>query len=86
MEPFVVGGIKLRSNVPRQVQHAHFSFVEPQPIESPRLVSFVPLVCEMIGLDMQHQTSAEREELVSVLSGSTVMGGQKPWALAYGPY
>jgi serine/tyrosine/threonine adenylyltransferase len=70
---------------PRQVYNAHFSFVNPEPCPSPRLVSIVSSVAKLIGLDIEKQSAEERQGMVEVLSGNQPANpNSKPWALCYG--
>nr|KAJ3421204.1 hypothetical protein HK105_004239 [Polyrhizophydium stewartii] len=76
-----------QAHVPRQVPGAHFSYVEPTPSPSPRLVSLNGAAArEVLGLDAAAATATPelRQELLEVLAGNAVPAGTHPWALSYG--
>jgi uncharacterized protein YdiU (UPF0061 family) len=72
---------KDRTNEPRQVKDACFSFVKPRIPGQPKLVHYSKEMVEAIGLNTADATS---EEFLKTISGATVLEGTDPYAMCYG--
>ncbi|MFK8161659.1 MAG: YdiU family protein [Lewinella sp.] len=70
-----------RTNEPRQVHDACFSFVKPRIPGQPKLVHFAKEMVEAIGLTETDATSAE---FLKTFSGAKVLEGTHPYAMCYG--
>eukprot|EP01041_Mallomonas_annulata_P008552 gene8551-17639_t len=70
----------LTENTCRQVPNAIFSKVQPEPLENPALVSCSPTALELIGIDSE---SVDNKQLVSFLSGNTILSGSEPYSHCY---
>ena len=71
---------KDQNNIPRQVENACFSYVQPVVPSNPVLIHAVAEVADNIGLS---QTDLASPEFLKVFSGSTVYSGTKPYAMCY---
>ncbi|MBC5863131.1 protein adenylyltransferase SelO [Flavobacterium turcicum] len=71
---------KDQNNIPRQVEKACFSYVQPVVPSKPVLIHAVAEVADIIGLS---QTDLDSPEFLKVFSGSTVYSGTKPYAMCY---
>ncbi|MDR6843649.1 protein adenylyltransferase SelO family protein [Flavobacterium granuli] len=67
-------------NVPRQVEGACFSFVEPKKPTNPSLIHASVEVANSLGLSEEDILS---EDFLNTFSGNTVYPETKPYALAY---
>ncbi|WP_020569993.1 protein adenylyltransferase SelO [Neolewinella persica] len=70
-----------RTNEPRQVKDACFSFVKPSVPGQPKLVHYSKEMVEAIGLTEADATS---EEFLKIFSGAKVLEGTDPYAMCYG--
>jgi uncharacterized protein YdiU (UPF0061 family) len=67
-------------NVPRQVQHASYTRVDPTAVRAPQLLAWADDVSEMLGVS--RPTSASGIE-AQVLGGNKVLAGMQPYAARY---
>ncbi|TRX40784.1 protein adenylyltransferase SelO [Flavobacterium restrictum] len=67
-------------NIPRQVEQACFSYVEPKQPSNPSLMHASKEVAALIGLEQDAIFSAD---FLTIFSGKKVYPGTKPFALAY---
>ena len=65
----------------RQIDHACYSRVAPQPAPAPRLVAYAREVAELIGL---HPQDCESEDFAQVFAGNRTLPGMDPHATCYG--
>ncbi|KAJ3014143.1 hypothetical protein HKX48_005315 [Thoreauomyces humboldtii] len=78
------------SIVPRQVHGAHFSFVQPEHLPDPHLISVSHSTAALLDIDNDDLDStlahspAERDAFVAVVSGNEVPATTNPWAMCYG--
>lgn len=68
------------TNIPRQVQQACFSYVEPKKPSNPSLIHASVEVANSLGLSQESIFSAE---FLNTFSGNSVYPGTKPYALSY---
>jgi uncharacterized protein YdiU (UPF0061 family) len=66
------------ANVPRQVQNACYTRVDPTPVRAPRLLAWSDDMGERLGL------SRPTSKSVQILAGSRVLPGMQPYAARYG--
>jgi uncharacterized protein YdiU (UPF0061 family) len=65
-------------NVPRQVEGAAYSWVEPTPVAAPRVVAVADDVAAMLGID------PATPDFARVFSGNALWPGMRGYAMAYG--
>ena len=63
-----------------QLPDAFYRRVAPQALNSPYLVAFSPVMAELLGID---PAQFEDQQLIGLLSGSSVMPGDDPIAMIY---
>jgi uncharacterized protein YdiU (UPF0061 family) len=74
-------GDPVLTNVPRQVQDAAYTRVDPTPVRAPRLIGWAGAVAELVGLDAR---ARDCDETAQVLGGNLVLPGMQPYAARYG--
>lgn len=75
-------GRSLSKQIPRQVSKAHFTYVCPEPVISPKLVHVSKSVAEVVGVDLSDVNSAA---FTSAFSGNTLLPGlDSGYATVYG--
>ncbi|SHG88207.1 Uncharacterized conserved protein YdiU, UPF0061 family [Flavobacterium fluvii] len=67
-------------NIPRQVEQACFSYVQPKQPSNPSLIHTAVEVANLFGISQEDILSAD---FLNTFSGNTVYPGTKPYALAY---
>lgn len=67
-------------NIPRQVEKACFSYVEPKKPSNPSLIHASAEVANLLGLS---QEDIVEDDFLNVFSGNTVYPETKPYALSY---
>jgi len=67
-------------NVPRQVEQACFSYVNPKKPSNPSLIHASEEVANLIGLS---QEDIQSEDFLNVFSGKTIYPETKPYAMPY---
>ena len=70
-----------RKNYTRQVPAAAYSFVEPTPVASPRLIAYSAEVAGLLGIS---NDDVQSEPVVAALAGNGLMPGSRPYAANYG--
>lgn len=70
-----------RVNTPRQVEEAAYSFVEPAPVEEPKLIIASPEVAELLRIEL---FALNEPPLRDVFSGNDLFPEMKPFAACYG--
>jgi serine/tyrosine/threonine adenylyltransferase len=68
------------TNIPRQVEHACFSYVTPKQPSNPSLIHASKEVANLIGLSKE---DIDSESFLNIFSGNAVYPATKPYALAY---
>ncbi|KAH7021070.1 uncharacterized protein B0I36DRAFT_252784 [Microdochium trichocladiopsis] len=75
---------------PRQVRDAIFTWVRPQPVESPELLAVSPAAMRDLGI---RRGDEETEDFVQTVAGNKIQGwdeetqtGGYPWAQCYGGF
>ncbi|KXJ89678.1 hypothetical protein Micbo1qcDRAFT_164983 [Microdochium bolleyi] len=75
---------------PRQVRDAIFTWVRPQPVESPELLAVSPAAMRDLGIRLGDE---ETDDFVQTVSGNKIQGwdeqaqtGGYPWAQCYGGF
>jgi serine/tyrosine/threonine adenylyltransferase len=68
-------------NQPRQVRNACYTWVEPTPVSSPRLLAWSDDLGEQLGILRPASTS---REAVEALAGNRLLRGMRPFATCYG--
>jgi uncharacterized protein YdiU (UPF0061 family) len=68
------------TNIPRQVQQACFSYVEPKKPSNPSLIHASEEVANFLGLSQKDILSAD---FLNTFSGNTIYPETKPYALSY---
>jgi uncharacterized protein YdiU (UPF0061 family) len=58
----------------------YYHKVSPTPLKNPKLVSFNPIACELINLDVQE---CKNQEFVDFINGSNILNGSIPYAMSY---
>lgn len=72
---------KSTTNMPRQVESAFFSYVNPTPTAAPKLILASEEVGRFLGLTAEELQS---DEFTQVFSGNKNIEGAKPYAMCYG--
>ncbi len=67
-------------NIPRQVEKACFSYVEPKKPSSPSLIHASAEVANLLGLSQEDIVS---DDFLNTFSGNTVYSGTRPYAMPY---
>nr|WP_315149973.1 YdiU family protein [uncultured Flavobacterium sp.] len=67
-------------NIPRQVEKACFSYVEPKKPSSPSLIHASAEVANLLGLSQEDIVS---DDFLNTFSGNTVYPGTRPYAMPY---
>ena len=67
-------------NIPRQVEQACFSYVEPKKTSNPSLIHASVEVANSLGLSLEDIHS---DDFLNTFSGNTIYPETKPYALAY---
>jgi serine/tyrosine/threonine adenylyltransferase len=67
-------------NVPRQVQHASYTRVDPTAVRAPQLLAWADDVGEMLGVSRPASASGIEAQ---VLGGNKVLAGMQPYAARY---
>lgn len=70
----------LESNVPRQVQGAAFSFVNPKGMSNPKLVIYSDEVAESLELSSDF---CDTQYFAEIMTGNKLVEGSEPFAMAY---
>ena len=65
----------------RQVRNACYSFVDPTPVPSPRLLACSHDMLETLGLDADVRQQAD---FLQLFSGNRMLDGMRPYAMCYG--
>jgi len=68
-------------NVPRQVMGACYSWVQPKPVQQPKLLIHSPEVAELLDLNDE---DCHSDLFTQVFSGNALLDGMKPYAMCYG--
>ncbi len=74
-------GDPVLTNIPRQVQDAGYTRVDPTPVRAPRLIGWADAVADLLGLDAR---ARGLDETAQVLGGNLVLPGMQPYAARYG--
>jgi len=72
---------KVKANVPRQVEGAMYSLVEPTRVAKPSLIAFSRECAKLLGLS---EEECARPEFAKALGGNTLLSGSEPYAACYG--
>jgi uncharacterized protein YdiU (UPF0061 family) len=67
-------------NIPRQVEQACFSYVEPKKPSDPSLIHVSQEVADLLGLSQEDIVS---DDFLNTFSGNTVFPGTRPYAMPY---
>ena len=70
----------LDSNVPRQVQEAAFSFVNPKGMVDPKVIIYSDEVAESLGFTQDYCST---HDFAEIITGNKLAEGSKPYAMAY---
>jgi serine/tyrosine/threonine adenylyltransferase len=70
-----------QTNVPRRVDGACHTFVDPSPVREPRLIIASDEVAQRLGIPID---ALARPPLLDVLAGNDLLPGMKPYAACYG--
>src|SRR5919201_4046512 len=73
-------GDPVLGNVPRQVQNACYTRVDPTPVAAPRLLAWSEALGEELGVARPPPAS----EALEVLAGNRMFAGMQPYAARYG--
>ena len=65
----------------RQVEGAAYSFVEPTPVQAPRVVAWSPAMAATLGFDANDLGDAQ---FAGLFGGNALLQGMQPWASNYG--
>lgn len=71
----------ITDNYTRFVENAAYSWVEPTPTKTPKLVAITDDLALELGLN---DPKLSQDELTKVLSGNALFKGMKPYAMCYG--
>jgi uncharacterized protein YdiU (UPF0061 family) len=69
------------STVPRQVEGALYSRVNPTPVSAPHLVAYSREVAALLGIDAVEATT---QHFAAVFAGNELLDGMQPYAANYG--
>jgi len=72
---------RVKANVPRQVENALYSLVQPTPVANPSLVAFSK---ECAGILDLSEEECSRLAFTEAFAGNTVLPGSEPYAACYG--
>lgn len=70
-----------RVNTPRRVEEAAYSFVEPTPVQAPKLIIASEEMAELLGIEPR---SLAEPPLLDLFSGNDVLPDMRPYAACYG--
>ena len=66
---------------PRQVEHAAFSYVQPQQTQQPSLVSINKALALQLGFTAKDLSN---DDIAAVLTGNKIIAGMQPYSMNYG--
>jgi serine/tyrosine/threonine adenylyltransferase len=68
------------TNIPRQVEKAAYSYVNPVKPSQPKLIAASQAVADILGFEKGYVST---EEFLYIFSGATVVPGTRPYAMCY---